>query len=326
MYEAYYGLSEKPFSVQPDPAYIYWGKGHRLAYTMLEYGVLSKAGITVVTGGIGCGKTTLIQHLLDQLSEGVTVAYLPQLHKNVDNLLSWVLMSLNQPYDGLSEVAMMDKFERYLRSQHAKGKRTVLVIDEAQNLGVTLLEELRLLSNFNVGSEQLLQLILCGQPQLKTLLRRPELVQFAQRVSSDYHIKPLETEEVREYIEARLSVAGRTKKLFSQSAIEAVAKWSGGVPRMINIICDTALVYGFAGDWPVIDAKIIDQVIEDKTEHGVFAFGKELVGGEGMRTAFSGDGDELPAYQVGADGDEPALVIHDKKLAQYLVEQAKQRK
>lgn len=270
MYEEFFGLTEKPFSIQPDPSFLYWGRTHRLAYAMLEYGVLNHAGISVVTGEVGCGKTTLIHRLLDQLSDTHTVALLSNVQEGRGDLLSWVLMGFGEPFAGKTHVELFAQLQEFFISEYAKGKRVVLIIDEAQNLSMDMLEELRLLSNINAGKDQLLQLILVGQPQLKGLLNRPELLQLAQRVGSDFHLTPLNNEEVRAYIETRLSIAGCDRRLFTNRAMDLIAEQSHGVPRVINVIADTALVYAFSAQELVIGVEIVRSVIRDKTDYGVF--------------------------------------------------------
>ena len=207
MYESYYGLREKPFSILPDPDMIYWGQNHRLAFAMLEFGVMNNAGFTVITGDIGCGKTTLLRYLLRNLDSNITVGLISNTPRAKAELLQWVMMSLNQPFED-SYPALFKKLQQYLYDQHFRGGRTILIVDEAQNLGLDSLEELRMLSNINADKDQYLQIILIGQPQLKDLLRSPELLQFAQRVSSDFHLKPLNANEVKDYISYRLKAAG----------------------------------------------------------------------------------------------------------------------
>ena len=268
MYEAYYGLREKPFSILPDPNLIYWGRNHRLAFAMLEYGVMNNAGFTVITGEIGCGKTTLMRNLLRTLGDQLTIGLITSTPHGKADLLQWVMMSLNQPFDD-SYPALFKQFQLFLHEQYSSGRRTVLIIDEAQNLGWESLEELRMLSNINADKDQYLQIILIGQPQLKDLLRSPQLLQFAQRVSSDFHLKPLSPNEVGEYIDYRLRAVGAQAQLFSDEACRIVANASQGIPRTINILCDTALVYGFATSAEWIDADLVRMVIQNKTEFGV---------------------------------------------------------
>ena len=270
MYEEFYGLTEKPFSIQPDPAFLYWGRGHRLAYAMLEYGVVNQAGISVITGEVGCGKTTLIHRLLDQLSPTHTVALLSNIQSGRGELLSWVLMGYGEPYAGKNHVEMFSQLQQFFIREYAKGKRVVLIIDEAQNLSVDMLEELRMLSNINAGKDQLLQLILVGQPQLKDLLSRPDMLQLAQRIGSDFHLTPLSREEVHAYIETRMTIAGAREGVFTERAMDLIAEQSRGVPRVINIIADTALVYAFSAQEERVEAEIVQSVIRDKVDYGVF--------------------------------------------------------
>ncbi len=309
MYEEFYGLDRKPFSIQPDPDYIYWGRTHSLAYAMLEYGVMNHAGFTVISGEIGCGKTTLIRHLLNRLDQEYTVGLVSNIHDG--NLLEWVLSAFDQPYENKSHVALHDQLQKFLIEQYAAGKRTILIVDEAQNLGPQLLEQLRLLSNINADSDQLLQLILVGQPQLKTLLQAPELIQFAQRVASDFHLVPLTKLDVQEYITHRLEVAGRSEILFTKLACERIFEASRGIPRIINVLCDTSLVYGFAQMADRIDDTIVGEVIADKNEHGVFAIEKKAPTAEIVPLE--------AAVEQPAEKDEPALVIRDKELARLLL-------
>lgn len=270
MYEAFYGLREKPFSILPDPELIYWTQYHRLAFAMLEFGVLNSAGFTVITGEIGSGKTTLLRHLLRKLDPKISVGLISHTPQGREELLQWVLMSLNQPFEG-SYTSLFYRFQQYLQAQHAENRRTILIIDEAQNLQPEALELLRMLSNINADKDQFLQLILVGQPQLKELLSAPQLLQFAQRVSADFHLKPLGADEVAQYIDYRLTAVGASRPLFSREACAAIATASGGIPRSINILCDTALVYGFAtqADW--ITREVVNNVLEHKRTFGVFA-------------------------------------------------------
>lgn len=268
MYEEFYGLREKPFSILPDPDLIFWAQTHRLAFAMLEFGVRNCAGFTVITGEIGSGKTTLIRYLLSRLDRNVVVGLISNTPRGSDGLLSWVMLALNQPFEG-SYPTLFRNFQQFLYAQHRKGTRVILIVDEAQNLGLETLEELRMLSNINADKQQFLQVILVGQAQLKDMLRTPQLVQFAQRVSSDFHLRPLSASEVSQYIDHRLRAAGAKERLFSNSACARIAEASRGVPRTINILCDTALVYGFAANAPVITLDIVDSVIDNKDRFGV---------------------------------------------------------
>jgi general secretion pathway protein A len=268
MYEAFYGLREKPFSILPDPDLIYWGHNHLLAFAMLEFGVRNSAGFTVITGEVGSGKTTLLRYLLRKLDPRIAVGLLSNTPRGTDGLLQWVMMSLKQPYEA-SYPVLFERFHQFLRNEYTKGRRTVLIIDEAHNLGFDALEELRMLLNINADKNQFLQIILVGQPQLKDILRSPQLLQFAQRVSSDYHLRPLKADEVAKYIDYRLGAVGARTRLFSDEACLMIADASLGIPRTINILCDTALVYGFASSAPQIGADLVAHVLADKKEFGV---------------------------------------------------------
>ena len=201
MYESFYGLKEKPFSIQPDPDFLFMSQRHTLAYSMLEYGLMSRAGFTVICGDIGCGKTTLIRRLLNTLGEDVRVGLVTNTHQDMGNLLEWIMLSYDLPFEGKSQVSQYDAFQKFLIAEYGKGHRVVLIVDEAQNLSVSALEYLRMLSNINADKDQLLQVVLVGQPQLRTLLKRPELQQFAQRVAADFYISPLNSVEVGDYID-----------------------------------------------------------------------------------------------------------------------------
>jgi type II secretory pathway predicted ATPase ExeA len=277
MYEEFYGLKAKPFSILPDPQFLYWAGPHSRAFSMLEYGVLNHAGFTVITGEVGAGKTTLIRHLLSKLPREITVGLVSNTQGDRGDLLSWLMMSLGQDFEGLSYVALFRKFEEFLRLQHSRGRRTVLIIDEAQNLGSKALEELRMTSNLNVNDYELLQIILVGQPELKTLLSRPDMVQFAQRVSSDFHLSLLSREDVSHYIDHRLLVAGASKLLFSDQACDLVYEATLGTPRLINVLCDTALMYGFAKGEDPITSATVQTVLEDKRLYGVLPLGRTIV-------------------------------------------------
>ncbi|MBT1515618.1 AAA family ATPase [Bradyrhizobium sp. SRL28] len=269
MYEAFYQLREKPFSILPDPDLIYWGKMHSMAFTMLEFGVMNNAGFTVITGEIGSGKTTLVRHLLKKVSPAITIGLISNSPQGRQELLQWILMSLGQSFDG-DYPNLFKKLQDFLYGQFANGRRTILIIDEAQNLEPEALEHLRMISNINADKFQILQLILVGQPQLRDLLLAPKLHQFAQRISSDFHLRPLDDREVANYIAFRLQAVGARRPLFTQEACALIASASGGIPRMINVLCDTALVYGFANDQRVISDNIVRDVIADKQQYSIF--------------------------------------------------------
>ena len=271
MYESYYGLTEKPFSIQPDPEYLFLSKRHNLAYTMLEYSIQNHAGYTVICGDIGCGKTTLVHHLINNYKSELTVGLLYNTPPHVEDLMPWIMLAFELPYEGLSDIAMHQQFQNFLVKNFTSGKKAILIIDEAQNLTINALEALRMLSNISVYKHQLLQVILVGQPQLKLMLMRPELEQFNQRVSVEFFLTPLETAEIKSYIQHRTKIAGRKDDLFTDAAYKRITEVSKGIPRKINILCDLALVYGFSSEVKKIDIDLINEVIKDKERYGVFS-------------------------------------------------------
>lgn len=266
MYERFYGLKEKPFALTPDPDFFFKSAQHSAALTMLDYGLYNQAGFTVITGGVGCGKTTLMSYLLFGLESSVSAGVITNTHPAPGDLLKWTLLAFGLDYSGLDKIQQYRRLTEFLLQQKRINRRSILVIDEAQVLSLKDLEELRLLSNVNAGKHHLLQLILLGQPQLLEKLRRPELYQFAQRVVADYFIGPLEPAEAHAYIHHRLSVGGRTSPLFTTASCDSIHRYARGIPRLMNLICDTALVYGFGGQVKMVTSKIVDDVIRDKTK------------------------------------------------------------
>jgi len=271
MYEAFYGFKEMPFSIQPDPDFLYFGRRHSYAYAMMEFGIKNRAGFIVISGEIGCGKTTLIRHLLNNLAPNHTVGLVYNTHRDMANLLEWIMQALGLPYEGKSTVALFDIFQHFLIEQYGFGKSVLLIIDEAQNLSTDALESLRMLSNINAEKNQLLQIMLVGQPQLKKMLMQPELLQFSQRVEFDFHVKPFAIDDVPKYIKHRLVIAGRETPLFTSEACARIAEASNGIPRRINILCNTALVYGFSAESERIDLDLVEEVLSDKTEFGALS-------------------------------------------------------
>jgi type II secretory pathway predicted ATPase ExeA len=271
MYESFFGFRERPFSLLPDPSFLYLGHKHRIALTMLQYGLVSNAGFTVVTGEIGSGKTTLLRQILNELGRDITVGMITNTHPSFGELLQWVLLAFGLEHRGKEKVERYESFVNFVISQYAKGKRVVLVIDEAQNLSAETLEELRMLSNINADKNQVLQLILVGQPELRSMLQLPQLKQFAQRVSVSHHLEALSAEETAQYIRHRVSVAGGDPELFTDKACALLWFHSRGVPRVINTLCDMALVYAYAAQQHTVDADLIKEVVRDRKKGGLFA-------------------------------------------------------
>ena len=270
MYEAHYGFREKPFSLLPDPSFLYLSKKHRMALAMLEYGLANQAGFTVVSGGIGTGKTTLIRHLLNHLEQDVTVGLISNTHRSFGELLEWILLAFNLDYRDKGKVELYQTFVDFMVQEYARNRRTVLIVDEAQNLAPETLEELRMLSNVNADKDQVLQVVLVGQEELRDTLRRPDLVQFAQRITVDYHLTPLTPADTRDLIRHRLETAGGDPDLFTDAAAGIAHRYSGGVPRLVNLLCDTALVYGYAEQAERIGAELMEDVVREKQAGGLF--------------------------------------------------------
>lgn len=269
IYTAHFGLTERPFTLLPDPDFLYWSENHARAYAMLEYGLLTHAPITVITGEIGAGKTTLLRQLLRSLPGDVTVGLISNAQGNRGELLHWVLMALGVATDmNASYVQLFAQFQDFLIAEYAAGRRTMLIFDEAQNLSVETLEELRMFSNINADKDELIQLVLVGQPELRDLIGQPRLTQFAQRVAAEYHLPGMSAAAVRDYVRHRLKVAGATREIFTPAACESVHAATNGTPRLVNQICDYALVYAFTDGIDVIDAGVIEQVVRDRRAHG----------------------------------------------------------
>lgn len=267
LYTAHFGLRERPFSLVPDPGFLFWSDTHARAFSMLEYGILTRAPITLITGEVGTGKTTLIHQLLDSNREDVTIGLIANAHGDRSELLRWVLMSLGQTADHNAHyVDLFGQFQTYLVAEYAAGRRVVLIFDEAQNLTRDVLEELRMFTNINSGKDELLQLIIVGQPELRDIVLRPDLKQFAQRVAASFHLPEMGHDGVAAYIRHRLHVAGASADIFEDGAIAAIYDVTRGIPRLINQLCDLALVYAFTMDSQTVPRSVIDQIMKD----GVF--------------------------------------------------------
>jgi general secretion pathway protein A len=259
VYDSYFGLTELPFSIAPDPRYLYLSDGHREALAHLLYGIGEGGGFLQLTGEVGTGKTTVCRALLEQLPAEVDVAMVFNPAVTAVELLATVCEELHieHPKETTSFKVLGDALYRYLLDAHARGRRTVIIIDEAQNLGREVLEQIRLLTNLETTREKLLQVILIGQPELRQLLTRPDLRQLAQRVTARYHLKPFTEREARAYIHHRLRVAGQRRPIFDRRAIRAVHRHARGIPRLINTICDRALLGAYASAREHVGASIV---------------------------------------------------------------------
>jgi len=270
MYEQFFGFTEKPFSLNPDPSFLYLGKNHARALSMLEFGLASETGLTVVTGEIGAGKTTLLRYVLEQLDDDdYTVGLITNTHAAFGDLIHWVASAYGLPHAGKSKVTLYEEFVEFLISEYGDGRRVVLMVDEAQNLDADSLEELRILSNINADKDVLLQIVVSGQPKLRATLRRPSMKQFVQRVTSYHHLKPLSLSDSREYINHRLKIAGIDVPIFDAAAILLIYKYCLGVPRLINTICHLSLTYAFGDQATRISESTVRDVIRDREAEGL---------------------------------------------------------
>ena len=251
--------------MNPDPAFLFHSEQHSQALTMLEYAMESQAAFCVLTGEIGSGKTTLIRHLIRTFGDRVVVGLISNTHEHFRSIHPWALSALGiVPRDG-SEIAQYEALTEFFIREYGKGRRTLLIFDEAQNLSIQTLEELRLLSNLNSEEDVALQTLLVGQPELRLKMARPELKQFSQRVAVDFHLQCLSESETEAYIRHRLTVAGGSDAIFQPSAIAYVHKLAGGTPRLVNRLCDLSLVYAFADARECIDAALVAQVLQDRS-------------------------------------------------------------
>lgn len=269
MYEAFYGFKEKPFSMLPDPGFLFLSKKHQAALTLLEYGLLNHVGFCVISGEAGAGKTTILRALLERTGGNVTVGLITNTHQSFGGLLDWVLSSFDLHRPNLTHVEMHQVFMEFLINEYAQGRTVLLIVDEAQNMSADALEELRMLSNVNSEKDQLMQVVLAGQPALKDTLRKPELMQFAQRIAVDYHLEPLSLKETCGYIQHRLVTAGAQRDVFTPAACERIYTYSGGTPRLINLLCETVLVYGFADQQELIDVDLVDEMVQERMKNSV---------------------------------------------------------
>src|ERR1700742_4134364 len=263
MYQEFYGLRDIPFSLAPDPKYLFRTDSLLEVFANLQYGIENGKGIVVVTGEVGCGKTTTLRSMLQSLDRSVLAAYIFNPLLSTEEFFDLLASEFRMPPQS-SKAVMLRMLGQVLMARHAQGLRTVLVVDEAHLLPKHLLEEIRLLSNFETNRDKLLQIILCGQPELHDLLAQPDLRQLKQRVSLKCSIKPLTVPETSEYIRWRLRIAGaRDESLFEPAAIQMAHRFSGGIPRIVNNICDNALLTAFPQSSPRITPDVIETVVEE---------------------------------------------------------------
>lgn len=265
MYTSYFGLTEKPFTITPDPRYLFLSTRHGEGLAHLIYGVTESDGFIQLTGEVGTGKTTLIRSLLQQLPDNTDVALVLNPQLSVTEFLTVICDELNIPgiENDLSQKQLIDRLNDHLLKAHAEGRRTILVVDEAQNLAADVLEEVRLLTNLETARQKLLQIILIGQPELRALLSRNDLRQLAQRVTARYHLEPLSREEAYRYIDHRLEIAGAVSEIFTPVAKREIFKISNGVPRIMNVICDRAMLGAYVREQQIVDQKLVREAASE---------------------------------------------------------------
>lgn len=338
MYEQFYGLRGKPFQLTPDPQFFFDSRGHKRAMSYLKYGLLQGEGFIVVTGDVGAGKTTLIRNLLRTLAnEKVVPANLVSTQVDADDVLRLVCAAYRLPHEGQTKATLLQSLERFFQMLYRENKRAVLFVDEAQNLTPRAVEELRMLSNFQVGDRWMMQTFLLGQPEFRAILQSPDLQQLRQRVIAQYHLGPLDEPETHQYIEHRLTRVGwKGDPKFEADAFAPIYQFTNGVPRRINTLCDRILLAGYLEERHTINKGHIEEVVAElntelgtdlpaaRADQSLAANGsahgpRAPAGGEGVHGAgLNGDagaGAHLPPL---APGDPESLHRLERTLASAL--------
>jgi len=280
MYRSYYGLSAKPFQLKPDPQFFFGSKGHKRAMAYLEYGLSQGEGFIVITGEVGAGKTTLVRSLFCKLeSEKILAAQIVNTNLDADDTLRMVVAAFGLPYENDSKASLLTKLELFLRQCDQKGKRALLIVDEAQNLSSQAVEELRMLSNFQTADKSLLQIFLLGQPEFRKTLLSPDMQQLQQRVIATYHLGPLDALETKDYIEHRLHTVGwNGDPSLSEDAFFEIYNFTGGIPRKINTLCDRLFLMGYLEERHNFGSSDVTEVLGDIQQELALPISKTTAG------------------------------------------------
>ncbi len=279
MYTSFFGLNEKPFSITPDPRYLFMSERHGEALAHLVYGVTESGGFVQLTGEVGTGKTTLVRTLLqNRLPDNADVAVVLNPQLSAIEFLATIVeeLGIGDDLDKQSVKALTDALNRYLLKAHAEGRRVILIVDEAQNLAPSVLEQVRLLTNLETSKQKLLQIILIGQPELRELLSRNDLRQLAQRITGRYHLEPLSRDETAQYVRHRLQVAGALSEIFEPSAIREVFRLTQGVPRLVNVICDRALLGAYASESARVNKRLVRRAASEIAGEDAIPFWRRI--------------------------------------------------
>lgn len=268
LYADFFNLTERPFTLVPDPSLLYWSPQHLRAMTVLRFGLMSRSPITLISGEIGAGKTTLLQALLAEMDQDLTVGLVSNVTGGRNELLHWIInaFGIKAAEDQTSYVQLFQLFQDFLVTEYANGRRVVIIIDEAQNLSDESLEEVRMLTNINSKKDELLQLVLVGQPELRDMVRRPHMRQMAQRVAASFHLTRLDTSQSHDYVRHRLQAVGGSGDEITPDAIDLIYKHTNGIPRLINQLCDFVMMYAWSDGISSADVEHVKTVIAD----GVF--------------------------------------------------------
>ena len=265
MYLSFFALKQKPFSITSSPSFLFLSQRHKEALSYLSYGINERVGFIEITGEVGTGKTTICRALLNQLSDKIKTAFIFNSNLSSLQLMQTIVDDLGIKTDKKNKSGLFSELNRFLIDQLGANNNVVLIIDEAQNLSHQLLEQIRMLSNLETENEKLLQIVLVGQPELREKLRSPSLRQLRQRIAVRYHIEALSREEIPLYIHHRLKLAGAngSAPIFDETAIDEITRYSRGIPRVINIVCDKAMLTGFAMDKRAINGEMIKQAAQE---------------------------------------------------------------